>query len=266
MAAGQFQHIYVSAHGTYDDAPWQDETAQIGFRVAVVPITEEPSPGHPFTHPTDHGDITLDIGTTVGASGVLTHGWTARLGPSGSTHNVTAAIQLDIAEDVVTFLSSIKTYQSNGFRWRYIKIAPQDSLGHYGEAAASVYDLSTPIAGVGTGDMMPPECAVAMSLRAPISGRRGRGRMYLPAVVETALAPNGTIGGSALTNLGTALATLIADVDDAPGLDVYTPVVCVTSSGQPGAVRPSEVRVGSLWDVQRRRQAQAAETYISQAL
>jgi hypothetical protein len=63
-----------------------------------------------------------------------------------------------------------------------------------------------------------------------------------------------------------AFATLIANVEDMPGTEDYGPLVSVMSANSDTAVRPSEIRCGNHFDVQRRRQHQVAEAYAITAL
>ena len=115
---------------------------------------------------------------------------------------------------------------------------------------------------------LPPEVALALTLRANILGRRGRGRMFLPGFYSD---PNSVdADGAVYSGLATSILgwtqTLIAALENAPGAEEYGPLVVVTSAGKSDGVRPVEIRVGSHWDVQRRRQTQATETYTSAAI
>lgn len=269
-AGGPLQHVYVTAHGAYTAPNWIGETAQIGVRVVPLNASQAPAKGSVFTLPDMHGDITVASGSTPGANGTLAQAWTARLGPVGSGENFDAARQIDIAEDVRTFLAAIASRQYSGFKWTHVKVSPIRADGGYG-AASSTYQFTTPIVG-GASPALPPEVACCVSLRANIIGRRGRGRMYIPALAD-ANDLDGTVKGTYIATFKTAGATLIANLDNVPGTPVWGQVVAIMSAGfaEPGtgartAVRPSEVRVGSHFDAQRRRQNALPEVYTSQAL
>lgn len=259
----QLQHVYLTAHGEFTASPWGDERAQIGVRLALVDDDYPPTKGTPFVIPTGHGDIDISTGTTSGTHGTLSQTWTARLGPVGSTENADAAWQIDLAEDFWTFLNATKGVLSNGFRWTHVKIAPIDADGKTGPFGASTYDFTSPLAGTVTGSMLPPEVACCVSLRAPVSGRTGRGRMYMPALPASSTSSSGTLGGTPANTLANAAATFVAALDDSPGDEVISPCVMVTSAGKTTAVRPSEIRVGDHFDAQRRRQHQAVENYTT---
>jgi len=259
------QHIYVTAHGEWTTANWLGEKGQIGIRLPITEGDSEPAKGSVFT-PVSNGDIDLDSGTQAGTNGTLTRTWTARLGPVGSVDNADAAMQADLGDDFWTYLNAIKAYNSAYWRWTHVKIAPILADGAYG-APSAVYTFTTPIVGTGAVPALPPEVALAVSFRAGIIGRRGRGRMYLPGLSSTAcVTGDGTVMSSAATALVNATVTLVSNLQDMPGTEEYGPTVAVMSAGSATAVRPTQVRVGNHFDAQRRRQHQVPEAYTSGTL
>lgn len=263
MAA--LQHVYVTAHGQYTDAAWTEERAQFGLRLCIADVTAQPAKGSQFS-PLLSGDVVGDSGSETGTHGTLTRTWTARLGPVGSTDNADAAWQIDLAEDVWIFLDSLKTNVDDGFRWTHVKIAPILASGQYG-APAAIYQFTTAIVGQDVTKAMPPECAIAVTWRANVLGRRGRGRIYMPGFTSgNALNSDGTVSSGFRTTLSSNAKTMILNLDNPPGTPDYGPIVAVMSAGSSTAVRPAQVRVGSHWDSQRRRQQQMAEQYTDQTL
>ena len=260
------QHVYVTAHGQWNTAPWTDERAQIGIRLACVSDDNVPAKGVPFTIFGGNGDIETDTGTTAGAHGILSRAWTARMGGVGSLFNMDADRQVDIAEDVWTFLNAVIGHQSNKFQWTHVKIAPLTASGAYGFTGAATYDFTTPLVGNNTSVPLPPEVALAVSMRAPISGRSGRGRMYLPGLGVPQVAANGTVLEVTRTALAASAKTFLNNLDDAPGVDEWGVIAMVTSAGKPTGVRPAQIRIGDHFDAQRRRQHQAVETYSQETL
>ena len=176
------QHVYVTAHGHFTPTVWAGESAQIGIRLAMAEEAAEPARGTLFTME-PNGDVVADSGVQAGTNGTLSRTWRARIGGTGSLENADAAWQVDVAEDMRAFLQSVATYQSAVFSWTHIKIAPITASGAYG-APSAVYQLTAPIVGARAVAVdrrpFPPEVALALSLRAGVLGRRGRGRMYLP--------------------------------------------------------------------------------------
>lgn len=259
-------HVYLTAHGEFTAAAWAGENAQIGLRVCVEDESSLPAKGTVFTPYAGHGDVVADSGTQAGTNGTLTRTWTARLGDIGSLENADAAWQADLCDDMWTFLNTIKAKQSGSFRWTHCKVAPILADGKYG-APAATYAFTAPLVGVGAATCSPPELSIAVSLRAGILGRRGRGRMYIPVPSTATIVTNdGTVNPTDAGTWATALKTLVTNLEDSPGVEEWSPVVVVTSAGAATVVRPSQVRVGNHFDVQRRRQAQVPETYTSQAL
>lgn len=258
-------HIYVTAHGEWTTANWLGEKGQIGIRLPITEGANEPDKGSVFT-PVENGNVELDSGTQAGTNGTLTRTWEARLGGLGSIDNADAAMQADLGDDIWTFLNAIKAYHSFYWKWTHVKIAPILADGSYG-APSAVYQFTTAIVGTGATPTMPPEVALAVSFRAGIIGRRGRGRIYLPGLSSTAcLTGDGTVMSSCATALVNAAVTLVSNLQDIPGTEQYGPTVAVMSAGSSTAVRPSQVRVGNHFDAQRRRQHQVPESYTSGAL
>lgn len=257
------QHIYVTAHGSYTSGSWLGEGAQFGLRLVLANSTNMPEKGTTFT-PMANGDVVTDQGQTAGTNGTLTRTWSARIGETGSNENADAAFQIDLAEDVRTFLYSLRSWFGPLFSWTAVKLAPVSREGKT-IGTSSVYQLSAPIAGTATA-MCPPQVAAAITLRANILGRRGRGRIYLPALSQSALSSDGTLVTSFTSALRSNMATLITNLQDAPGTPLYNPLVVVTSAGQATVVRPSEIRTGQRADTIRSRREQVAETYTSTAL
>lgn len=259
------QHIYLSAHGEWTTPNWLGEKAQIGLRLAIVAESGAPAKGAVFTLP-ESGDIVLDSGTTAGTHGTLSRTWTARRGPVGSSENCDAAFQVDLAEDFWTFLDSMKADIKDTFRWTHIKISGVTSAGNIPFPSAT-YQFTTPLAGTNSaGTNFPPEVAVAVSLRANVVGRAGRGRFYVPGLCTSVSASDGTVSSTARTNFASRMATLITNLEDAPGTEEYTPLVVIMSAGSLTGIRPAEIRVGSHFDSQRRRQHQVPETYTITSL
>lgn len=256
-------HVYLTAHGSYPSGSWVGESAQIGVRLAFAPVVGGPAKGDIFT-PLEGGAITPTYGSQAGTNGTLAKTWTARVGDTGSLENFDAAAQIDAAEDVRTFLNSVKPYQDPAFRWTHIKCAAVDADGKT-PVVASIYTLTTPIVGSGT-NALPPQVAMAVSSRANLVGRRGRGRVYIPAIAATAVTTDGTIGSSAASTMRTAFKTLIDSLQATPGFSTLQPIYFVGSADSPTVVRPVEVRTGNRLDTIQSRRRQVAEVYTTLAL
>ena len=253
-------HVYLTAHGQFVSGAWAGESAQFGLRLPVMDTDSAPARGTTFT-PTANGDVVADQGSQSGTHGSLTRTFSFRMGGAGSVANWDAGVQIDCAEDVYTFLDTIKSYMHTSFKWTHVKQCP---IGADGRALAhsSVYQYTTGVTGTAS-NLLPPQCALAISMRAPIIGRRGRGRIYLPAVSAGVIAADATISATPASNIRTAMATLIANLEDTPGPISLVPCVAVMSADSSSAVRPSQVRTGNRIDTIKSRREGIAEVYTS---
>jgi len=114
-------------------------------------------------------------------------------------------------------------------------------------------------AGADTGESLPPQVALAVTLRTALATRAGRGRIYLPPfavsqVVNSRM--NATNKGTTLTAVKGMFDTLISDG--------HTPVLYGRTAH---TVTPiTTLALGDVFDTQRRRRDAYAETYTSTAV
>ena len=273
MASQTLAQIYITAQGAWNTGSrWAGETAQIGLRCTLHDIVsdERPAKGSRYTIPHWTNVIeTPELVDDTVVSGVAS--WHLQASGIG-TVNITAADQADFAADFRTFLDAMKAYTNYHFTWQGVRIVAVDPDGH-ACAGATVLTFKTPVVGTNNYASLPPEVACCLSLRSPLLGRAGRGRMYIPALAccdvggsEYVMTLDGTIKDSYADALNAAGRNLIHNIEELPGVDSCGVVVGVMSAGKTQAVRPTEVRVGNHADVQVRRQRQVRETYRSLAL
>lgn len=252
------QHVYLTAHGSWHTGEWLGESAQFGLRLTYEGSI--PDRGAIYT-PGTNGSVVAASGTQAGTNGVLTKAWSCRVGPVGSSDDCGPDQQIDLAEDLRTFLDATKAYFSQNFRWTHFKVCP---IGTDGKAQgySSTYTLTTPVTGTATGHL-PPQIAMAVSLRAPIIGRKGRGRFYLPALASTVATTDGKIVATTANTIRGHVVTLLGNLENPPGLPEYQPCVAIMSAGAALAVRPTQVRTGNRFDTIRSRREQVAESYTA---
>lgn len=256
----QLTNVYAVALGTWTAGPWVGEAAQFGLRLCPVSKIGAPDAGTMFT-PIETGDVAQDQGFQTGAHGTLTKTWTARIGPVGSVENWDADWQIGVAEDLWTFLDTLKAYFASTFRWAGVKMGAVAGTGRIVQNS-SVYTFTTPLAGTGS-TALPPQLAMAVTMRANILGRKGRGRIYLPALTQSTIASDGTVATAFSGNTRTAMKALIDGLQDVPPTNAYMPIVSVMSADSAHPVRPSEVRTGNRMDTIQSRRRQVAEAYTS---
>jgi hypothetical protein len=91
--------------------------------------------------------------------------------------------------------------------------------------------------------------------------------MFMPGLGQGTMDGNGMVAVATQTAYGAATKSLVDNLQNFPGLPTpQIPVVTVCSANTPTGYRPSQIRVGTHADVQRRRQHQVAEAYALTAL
>jgi hypothetical protein len=111
-------------------------------------------------------------------------------------------------------------------------------------------------AGSITGNQLPFQVAVVISLLTNAATRHGRGRLYLPAP-DVSMSTNGALSSTCLTNLAAGMTALF----DSLNTSVLTPVV--RNRKAHSSLDITSARVGSVYDTQRRRRNKIAETYTA---
>lgn len=248
---GTFSHVAVTIQGGFVTGNyWDAEIAQTGFRVACWPQTTSPSLDAPL--PLRECSIVYNEIDTADFIGVQ--------GFDAESEYWDLTDQIEIAKVCQTWITAVKGQQSNGFAWTGVKLSPISPDGKLA-ASSSYLSFKTPIAGTNSAGMLPPQVSIATTFKSNVPGRRGRGRMYLPAVMTGTAAVSGTVGSSARTALGNAGRALLNNVDSF-ALGVRYALV-VTSAANPRYVLPNQVRVGDQFDTQRRRRNGVRETYTN---
>lgn len=103
------------------------------------------------------------------------------------------------------------------------------------------------LAGTDTGNSLPQDTSVVVSLRSGTSGRVGRGRMYLPAPTAGDLTAIGEFASTSITAFNASLAAAWAVVNPAG----EQPIIFSRTTG---SIRPIERwAIGNVFDRQKRR-------------
>lgn len=113
--------------------------------------------------------------------------------------------------------------------------------------------------GAATGNALPADCAITVSLRTPLANRSGRGRFYLPQPAASTSAADGRIAAATVTGLVAALE---------PAWQTYgawgTPVIYSRTMRATQII--SSFNVGDLYDTQRRRENKLPESRTTGAM
>lgn len=124
-------------------------------------------------------------------------------------------------------------------------------------AQVARYDTAVTIAGTeATGQPLPAEVAVVVSLMTNTPTRSGRGRFYLPQMTSAALSDSGRIAASTIT-------TLVGALEDAFGSLPLGDVAVIWSRTQSQTRPITGFNIGDLWDTIRGRDARAIETRVT---
>jgi hypothetical protein len=89
----------------------------------------------------------------------------------------------------------------------------------------------------------PPNVAVLMRKRTDLAGRRGRGRFYVPGVLNDVYASNGLLTTGEQTSWQSAANSFYADLTTSVGNRFYPPVVLHRSEGEGEEPPPTPVTV-----------------------
>lgn len=164
------------------------------------------------------------------------------------------AKQLAVANMVVTMFNSLKGQMSTESRLTGVRINAYQADGKVINGA-SMFDLKAPVVGTASSAQQPPpQLCVVASLRTGARGSSGRGRMYLPLSVAMS---SGKVGASTQAAAGNAVKTLCQDLWGQALVPSIVNAKTLTHSSV------SNIEVGDLWDVQRRRARQLNETYTA---
>lgn len=175
-----------------------------------------------------------------------------------------------VRDEWTTFHSLFANYISNRYAFTGVKAVLLEKNGKYGSNQPVESFPATQIAGGYTGTPMPPQCAlVATLIGGSGKGLGGKGRMYLPGISAPVQA-DGHLLQTDCAGIATKLATFFNNLDasiDAPGHVINvsrghkTDLLGVVSYDNARNVKVNGVRVGNVYDTQRRRRNALAETY-----
>lgn len=165
----------------------------------------------------------------------------------------------------ITFFTGPDNGVSQFYTFEEVKCARLDTLGHYdGSNVVVSHPASTKVGGAG-GVALPPQCSlVATLIGGSGKGLAGKGRMYLPGI-NFAIDSTGHLGNIETQRIADKLAiffnTIYAAID-APGVPINASRGHAKLLGAGARNVPiNGIRVGNVYDTQRRRRDAIAETY-----
>lgn len=167
-----------------------------------------------------------------------------------------------------TFFESFPASISSSYLTTGVKLATLNTDGSTKAGEVSYFYPSVPFAGGGGGVAFPPQVSLVASLRSDTPrGLASKGRMYLPGV-NVGVGNGGKLAGSTVSALCDVLADFFTAVNGS--IDATGSVILASEGSKPPLVAPgisrmvTQVRVGDVYDTQRRRRNELVETYVSQ--
>lgn len=167
----------------------------------------------------------------------------------------------------IPFFNGTENAISTAYSFTQVKAARVNIGGLYDGSGVVVSNPGTAVVGTRGGSPLPPQCAlVATLIGGSGKGLAGKGRMYLPGVVD-AVDATGHINSIVAQNIADNLAAFFDSVNStigAPGVAINASKGHSKLAGIGARNVPiNGVRVGNVYDTQRRRRNALAETYFN---
>lgn len=182
--------------------------------------------------------------------------------PAGTTPAlpIPSAFGVDVANKARDMWIALAPYTSAMVTFTGVRLDWYTSGGFHQASLDAVPTLGS-IPGSASGNHPPQTCVVA-SLRSASPGPKYRGRMYLPLLSGTVSTSNGTFPSADASSIAGAVKAYLAAVAGLTswGASGWKPVVVSqTPTGTLAAL--TAVKVGNVFDTQRRRRNKVIETY-----
>jgi hypothetical protein len=206
-------------------------------------------------------------GTCFGGAEIWSTGfWLGREGADA------AAVDPTQAAAIGAMWSTFFTGASNGVNFRYettqVKLARMNTDGNTDLENVEYWTPSSAVVGGETGAPFPAQISLAATLiSSNVRGPASKGRMFLPGV-HIAVGADGRADSGALGTTATALNTFLSEINDSTDVPDYLLLVS-HESGLPVPTRNSQnkyvehLRMGNVFDTQRRRRNALTEVYIN---
>ena len=187
------------------------------------------------------------------------------LGQAAGAAQVPTQAYADVVRDAWKTWFTINGMVHQSYTFTQVKLARLGTDGKYDGSDVVVSTPATAVVGAYGGSLMPPQIALVATLIAGSGkGLAGKGRMYLPGI-SAGLAANGHLDQTFCGTVATSLATFFNTINssfEAPGRAINASKGHEKLLGVGARNVPiNGVRVGNVYDTQRRRRNALAETY-----
>lgn len=248
------QHVLTSFRGSYTLPDLSEESWQFNIRHAMVYGTVDDRGVLP-----DNLSVRQEPFESTPAGATYIHEWTYdRLSqPFDMEEWVTVGLR-GAVEDFIA-----GTNWSNKVQLEEIRIYPiTGPTGRSTDRLVNILTWDTPVKGTGTLDLLPLEVARVISWRTNRKGPKGRGRIYLPGATTQMLSSAGNIQPGHVNLLGPAAATMLSNMSySGQGATPWNVRPIVTGAPYRDYAVIDHVRVGAVFDAQRRRRRSLPENY-----
>jgi len=259
------KHLYLTVYGSYDESALEAETWQTGFRLALVFGAVDEVGTLP-----NNWDPYADSHSSSDDNWTITGNWSVG-GPAAATFNPESWLT-DYGIPTMKNWINQNTIHGNAYL-SGMKLFP---IGPDGRAVpAPPYAQGSPCEvvftdrtdhGGGGGTALPLQLSAVVSNRTFQTGRSGRGRNYIPGPMVNALSSSedphisSTFAGYYLAN---HIATLegLSYTGVGVGAAQVRPIVTGGDFTRYGLI--TSVRVGDVFDTQRRRRRSLQETFVT---
>lgn len=184
-----------------------------------------------------------------------------------------------IAARWTTFFTHANAYVSTAYKTDAVKVSLLNTNGDVDLSAIDIYDYPSAISGVSGGAPLPPQISVVATLTSDNQrGLASKGRMYLPGVNLPIFPTDPHFSPTEQGNMATKLQEFFDGVNDEFNLPGR---VVLASKGHkvPGSPDPDDysytggitryvtgLRIGNVYDTQRRRRNDLVEGYINRVV
>ncbi|AXH78404.1 MAG: hypothetical protein [Circular genetic element sp.] len=258
-------HLLTTFQGSYAAARLAEETWQFGIRWRLSTQDADPV----GTLPTDWAPVAATINRTE-TDWKITGNWRME-GPGPTSFSADDWLNDQVAPAVSALLKT--AYFSSSALLDRINVYP---IGNTGRAIpAPPYASGSPVTltwntaarpkGTGNTNNVPLQVTAVASFRTQQVGRRGRGRIYLPVVTATDIVTSGFYDSSKVPVVSKLVAQFLTDAsyeDNDPTTIRVNPIV--TGAPYSDYALINLVRVGDVFDTQRRRRKSVPEIYYDE--
>lgn len=165
----------------------------------------------------------------------------------------------DLATRAATFWENMKSIYAPATEFIGGRV---QLIGENGLVAETQEWIDTPSPGTASAPSLPTEVAITISLRSALVSKRGRGRSYMPCTANNQLTAAGRFFHPNRDTMAAEFAAYGAPIT--VGLAEFNPCVASYTAQQLNQV--VQIRVGDVFDVQRRRRDELAESYAIEDL